>query len=159
MDVRRRIRSLAATALAATMLLVAASAFAQPKPALVQDRDEPGRNFFQERVQRDDCGGETNCLLLFPAVPANMRLVITQISVLASLSDADARLFVRVGNVAQPNVLNFVLPGPGNARMTVMPLTLYLTAGQQPRVEMSSLEFAFASVATTLSGYWVAISP
>lgn len=134
-------------------------AWTQPKPALVQDRDEPGRNFYQERIQRDDCGGETNCLLLFPPVPANMRLVITQISVLASLSDQDARLFVRVGNVAQPNVLNFVLPGPGNARMTVMPLTLYLTVDQQPRVEMSSPEFAGASVSATLSGYWVAISP
>jgi hypothetical protein len=146
-------------ALAGAFALLASLAHAQPKPALVQDRDEPGRNFYQERVQRNDCGGENTCALFFPPVPANSRLVITQISMFASLDDSDARLFVRVGTQADPWLVSFALPGPGYARMAMMPMTAYFTSSQQPRVEFSSGGFADATVSTTLTGYWIQTSP
>lgn len=64
------------------VLALPATANAQIKPAAVKNVDEPGRTPFQYYAQAEwgeECG--TNfCTLYVPVVPANQRLVITNVS-------------------------------------------------------------------------------
>src|SRR6266568_4230504 len=59
----------------------AVPAYAQARAALVQNRDEPGRNAY---FQIGSCSQVTFsfCQVTFPAVPAGKRLVITHVSAL-----------------------------------------------------------------------------
>lgn len=53
----------------------------QPVPwlAIVQDRDSPARNFYQNTVSNGTCFG--TCDLSFPVVPAGKRLIVQQVSI------------------------------------------------------------------------------
>jgi len=57
------------------------SAMAQTRPAITQDRDQAGRNFYTANLS---CTTVTfgYCGVTFPAVPAGKRLIITQVSML-----------------------------------------------------------------------------
>lgn len=74
-------RSLAALlALAVVGALSAPMAHAQPRAALVQSVDEPGRNPYQETISNTTCRTTTVCSFTFATVPAGKRLVVTHIS-------------------------------------------------------------------------------
>ena len=57
------------------------SAFAQVRPAIIQDRDQAGRNFYSST---GSCNTVTFnfCQITFPAVPAGKRLIVTHVSAL-----------------------------------------------------------------------------
>lgn len=156
MDIRRWNRSLAAAALAATMLLVAASAFAQPKPALVQDRDEPGRNPYQQAAVNPACIGFFTCSLDFAAVPAGMRLVVTQVTIETAVSDASGAVAVRVLNNTLAARAAFVVTGPFNTRFATVPVVMYVEAGQVLNVQTVATGGVYSEwVVATLVGYFV----
>jgi len=57
---------------------------AQVRAALVQDRDEPARNFYQSS---NFCSTPTSgfCIVDFPAVPANKRLIVQHVSAIMTM--------------------------------------------------------------------------
>jgi hypothetical protein len=69
---------------------------AQLRAAIVQDRDNQARNFYQES---ESCTGFISpCTVTFAAVPAGKRLIVQQVSVLAQFSaSTTAPQFVQLG--------------------------------------------------------------
>lgn len=79
-------------------------ALAQVRPALVKNLDEPGRAPFQfyAGVARGETGcGGNYCTISLPAVPANKRLVITNVAVTihmeAGATVQDLTLYIKPG--------------------------------------------------------------
>jgi len=93
--------------LAGTLLLVAVLGnyyatplFAQARPALTKDVDEPGRSPYQAiPVSTNDCGAFA--FLNFPAVQAGKRLVITFVSG-ATFTEESSTAFARVYTLGAP---------------------------------------------------------
>ena len=142
---------------------------AQPKPALVQNIDEPGRNPYQEGKQFSanamNCDNSNfTCTARFPAVPAGKRLVLTYVSAFYGLSANAAAANVRVGKsgdmdrmlilqavTANPNVVGAEYTASG-------PVTFYYEPGDTPTVTLSGQFINFGSpVAVTLVGYLVSL--
>lgn len=139
-------------------LVIATSAAAQPKPALVQDVDSPARNAFQQPIASNACTGQADCTFTFAAVPAGMRLVVTQVSIEASVSDPSAPLYLRVGDAALSTRAAFTVHGPGNARLATFPVTLVLSPGAIPYVLIFVGGTTLAgSGIVTMIGHFVAI--
>ncbi len=67
--------------------LTITSATAQTRPALVQDRDQAGRNFYSFQGTCSNVMTGT-CTIDLPAVPAGMRLIITHISAQVATSSS-----------------------------------------------------------------------
>lgn len=115
------------------LALAAGSALAQPKPALVQDRDEPGRNPFQERVTSSFCEGAPACILsLGTAVPAGKRLVVTQIAVALRVTDGSGAVRASLNTSGGGFSLPFAITGADANRYALLPMTRYFEAGQMP---------------------------
>jgi hypothetical protein len=76
---------------------------AQVRAAIVQDRDAQGRNFYQALNSTSGCIG--TCVVSFSAVPAGKRLIVQQVSTLATFgvagSGAPAEIELRGGSVFQ----------------------------------------------------------
>lgn len=148
-----------ALALAAATLLCAGVALAQPKPALVQDRDEPGRNPYQKQAIHD-CDGQILCQVDLPQVPANMRLVVTTVTIsINTTSGADgvpaACITQGTGGDFQ---LNFEITGAARARTMSQSVTHYYEAGQTPSVLCAIGSGTFSGVGRVgLAGYLVAV--
>ena len=164
--IRRHVVSAAVAALA----LAASVAWAQPKPALVQDRDEPGRSPYLRMVsaQVGDAGCNTAlCVVNFnsPAVPAGMRLVLTQISVNLSLADASTNpLEVILYDSALPTApqVSFSVPGNGERRAMTAPVFYYSNANGYPTVAVIprigvDLLSGAGTVHVTLAGYFITL--
>lgn len=151
-------KRLSLIALAGAFALLASLAHAQPKPALVQDVDGPARNPYQHSMVRNDCGGETNCQIDFDAVPAGMRLVVTQVSIEASVANGSEPLYLRFGNTVLTARAAFTVPGPGSPRLATFPLTMVFSPGAGPRayVFVGSSTLA-ASVVVSVVGYLVSL--
>jgi hypothetical protein len=121
-----------ATTLIAWILALSASvAAAQPKPALVQDRDEPGRNPYQEEIVKS-CSGMALCSLELPAVPAGRRLVVTMVTLALDTSGAGGAPAVCVLFGSAGFQLNFEIGGSASFRTYTQPVTRYYEAGQVP---------------------------
>ena len=93
----------------------AGAAGAQPKPALVQDRDEPGRNPYQQVAVNTECDGLAICTVDFAVVHAGMRLVLTQATIETSIDQSSGSVYVRVRNNTSSARAAFVVTGPANA--------------------------------------------
>ena len=149
-------------ALVLAFVLGAPLALAQPKPALVRDVDGPTRDPVQFRGLIPVCQTVFICFANYDAltVPAGKRLVITQV-------------YVRI---------NAQFPGPGGTRVTLtssvpsayvgftvmsgsvtdfsqtQPLTYYVDAGANPRIEFFANDNRGNWDAdVTLTGYWVTV--
>ena len=151
-------------ALAIAAVLASTSALAQPKPALVQDRDEPGRNAYQETVLQapDDAHcfspgtPRTNCWAIFTTVPAGKRLVVTYAAAWVYFQDAGSP------PVAYVTAGTFIglLPPMTKVRNDFFqlgtPVTLYVEAGQSPHFNVEANNLApTSSMYLMLSGYYV----
>lgn len=149
--------------LALLALLPATVALAQPKPALVQSRDEPARDPYQKEVAAApiDCTS-SGCVVAFPAVPAGKRLVVTHISVVAATSDASTTYGVVVlshAGVAPSATIYLPIapmgPGATNYFYLSAPITYYVEAGDWPHIQMVLTGSTSATV--TLVGYSIAL--
>lgn len=123
------------------LALVAAAASAQPKPALVQNRDEPGRTPYQKQVNifSGDCPSPDICYVNFGSapVPAGQRLVVTQVAVKLNLSSASVdAAAVEITDFTLAASLWYRVPGEGNFRFFAAPLTYYIEAGSYPFVSI-----------------------
>lgn len=122
-------RLLAPFAVAFTLL--ASFAHAQPKPALVQDRDEPGRSPYQHELQVD-CEGQIICQIELPAVPAGSRLVVTTVTASFSTSGASGAPVNCLLGGSAGFFLTFEIGGTGGIRSLTQAVTRYYEAGQSP---------------------------
>jgi hypothetical protein len=152
-----------AAMLAILGVLAAPSATAQTRPALVQDRDQAGRNFYSFL---GFCGNVTTgtCSIDLPAVPAGMRLIITHISaqVVAtsstSVTGADLRIKGTATFAAFPNLRQTPNPSFGaTAYVANEPVFAKFDAGEIPQFNLfAPTDFSFA-VQAVVSGYMLAI--
>ncbi len=158
--------SLRRLAFVALALAPASFAFAQPKPALVKDVDQPARSMYQETVAvTSSCIGQSTCELSFATVPAGKRLVVQWINVfypLASTSgDSDVKLYSILG--VQPQGTTFFFQPAPNAGTTGLRtvnggVLMYVDAGAFPFVFVTAENTTFnGSVLATLSGYYVSV--
>lgn len=137
----------------------AAPALAQVRAALVQDRDQRGRNFYQE-VQ--NCQNAVSvCVISFAAVPAGKRLIIEHVSALARMTAADTIPDIELRGAS---VYQFLLPKatPGNfagqfAYTTNEPVLASYDAGQTPQVDGFSTSSAPFLIVASISGYLIDI--
>ena len=148
-------------------LVLAFEAAAQPKPALVRNTDEPGRNPYLAvvLVDVDTCTPiPSNCNVDLATVPAGKRLVLTfasaaflldtsspsrggAVSITTSLLVAGAGVYLPA---AQP-----AIPG-GTLHFATGPITFYVEPGETPRVNiLTSLHPAGSKIELTLAGYYV----
>lgn len=100
-------------ALALVLACCATLASAQPKPALVQDRDEPGRNPYQQTLQMKqnstNCGPLVSlCSFTFDTVPAGKRLVVTNVSVILHTDPATGEPLAYAGPAQIPNFAHWL---------------------------------------------------
>ncbi len=140
------------------------------RAALVKNADEPGRTPYQVFFQ-GGVGGYTGFVL--STVPANKRLVITNVSLIAFLEPGTSVGYVRlqaydpttlhllseVGVPYNPNLYP-TSPYDSTRRYVVNePVRLYVEAGQQPRVDIAPYNGSFAGEVTVLiTGYMVDLS-
>ena len=142
-----------------------AAAGAQPKPALVQDIDEPGRNPYQQGMSfvasASTCSNNFACSVDFPAVPAGKRLVLTYVS--ASFCTGQSGQCRRQGRQIPGHRCLLTLPAvtanPAvvGARYTASgPVTFYYEPGDVPRVTLSAQVHNFGSTdSVTVVGYLI----
>ena len=151
--------------------LLAASAAAQ-KPALVQDRDEPGRSPYTQTLSvvspATDCTGNL-CLVRVAAVPAGKRLVVTHASgQLNADTDGNANPFVIAtmmtysGGVTLPYIFLPVAQPYGSPSSTSSgvlvssPVMQFYEAGTAPLM-LGSTSGTFNAVVFSLVGYYVSV--
>jgi hypothetical protein len=164
----RLIRSITVLSFAALLAGVfPALVDAQPKPALVQNIDEPGRNPYQQGMNFLASGttcGSLSCIATFPAVPPGKRLVLTYVSALYGLSANAISAFIQVGKTGDTDRILF-LPavtanpaGSGASYTAAGPVTFYYEPGDTPTVTVDGQNINFGStVYVTLVGYLVSL--
>lgn len=138
----------------------AAPAMAQAvRAAIVQDRDQRGRNLYQSTL---NCQNATNpCVIAFPAVPAGKRLIVEHVTALAVMPAANtlADVELRGGSIFQflpltANLANFA----GQFEYTTnQPVLAAYNAGEIPNVDAFSTSGAQFTVLATISGYMIDI--
>lgn len=157
------------TAVACVMVLTTLGLWAAPqliaavKAALVQNIDEPGRNAFQQGGF-SFCPGAKTCDVLFTAVPAGKRLVITNISgLMVSFSGPGRHLAIlNRGHNAQvflPTVYQGTLGGADTYDFDRTVLTYY-EAGESPVITLIadstfSNDFPNTQEECTIFGYYI----
>ena len=85
---------------------------AQVRAALVQNRDEPARNFYAHSLE---CTGGISCVVTFPTVPAGKRLVIQHLNADHDLVTSNRVVSVRLANQVQTTYYTATLAGFRNA--------------------------------------------
>jgi len=131
---------------------------AQVRATLVKNIDERGRNPYTGSLA---CySASTNsCSAFFPAVPANMELVVEHISMSVD-TPTPLQSVDFYGNGVQANPL-LTVQGNDSAGNTIyvanQPLLAYFSAGQAPSVAVFTKQasFEFVSGSVTLTGYLV----
>lgn len=143
--------------------VVACSASAQPKPALVQDRDEPGRNPYHQTINKtvpQACGGGV-CIVAFDPVPIGMRLVVTHASAHFRITDTSGSFFATLSSSGGIDVHDLPAPKAAlpNMFVTSTPITFYVYAGNPPVMTLWTSGTVDASdyLTVSISGYYVAI--
>ena len=132
-------------------------------PVITQDMDSPGRNPYYQTVPCYSASSN-QCQALFPAVPANMRLVVQYINssidtptpFISGEFDVNGTIFLPILHTLQGN------DSAGNKiYIASQPMLYYFEAGQQPYfVENAQTGvFMFMSGSVTLTGYLVKLAP
>jgi hypothetical protein len=141
------------------MLSVPASA--QARPALVQDRDQAGRNHY---YAQDSCSQVTfsYCGIKFPTPPAGKRLIVTNVSILNLLPQGQAitSIDLRYLNGSIINFLNSQL-NPGTAQTlnytTNEQVFAKFDPGEIPQLLVFLSSNANMQMVATISGYMIDI--
>ncbi len=144
------------------LLLLGASGFSsgqdrkQAGLQVVQIRDEPGRNPFQQTVVNGVCELATTCQVTFSPVPAKTRLVVTRFNASAFTTNGSntmvySALTDEVGNIV--NTFPHTTP-VSSASFANESTLVYYEAKQTPIVKVTN-ETGLISVRVTLSGYLV----
>lgn len=124
---------------------------------IVQSRDEPGRNPFQQSIENGTCEEAPACAVTFKTVPSHMRLVITRFNAAASTVSIGANNFVfSTLSGASHGVQNTFLhsvPTPGISFVNEATL-MYFEAGQAPMAEVTD-PAGLLNVRITISGYLI----
>ena len=152
------LRRLAFIALALALAPVSA-AVAQPKPALVKDLEQPGRDKYQE-TQSHSCQDSYACYFFFAEVPAGKRLVVTWVS--ASYPTYDpvdswGVLFPSDGSGVELYLGPLPSPSAGAFRIINTPVAMYVEAGSYPTVELLASGLFSAGANVTLVGYYISV--
>jgi hypothetical protein len=132
---------------------------AQVRAALVQDRAAEGRNLYQA-VNRCNHSPDP-CVITFPAVPAGKRLIVKQVSALASMAEANSLVSIQLRGASVFQFLPLVA-SPGNftnqfdytASGSV--LASY-DASQAPNVDAFAATGNPFTVVASISGYMIDI--
>ena len=138
----------------------AATAHAQPKPALVQDRDEPARNPYMQEVVHSGCNGVALCIVeVAPAVPAGKRLVVTQVSITTQVSGGSTvPTNANLGDTTTGSRVGFTLVGSSVALIGTQTITRYYEAGATPVVTFAlQAGTVFGNVWVVLLGYYITL--
>lgn len=147
---------LRASMLAFTLFAVG-SAFAQPKPALVKDIDQPGRTIYQETIVLN-CS--TSCSGQFSAVPAGKRLVVTWVSAIYTLSTSGLVSYGSLARNDMSGVTVFLPPSPVPWAAPEMiintPTLMYVDAGSSALLSISGVA-TVQSATATLVGYYISV--
>jgi len=149
---------LLALSMVAAML---ASAYAQTRPVITQDRDQEGRNVFYAQAS---CNTVTFdfCRVGFSAVPAGKRLIITYVSIFHSMPAANTILNINL-RTNTGSIMAFLKPQPypgSNGAFNYVvsePIFAAFSAGTSPQlitVVNSSANFSMIGI---ISGYYVDI--
>lgn len=128
-----------------------------PGPVTMQNRDEPGRNLYQENGH-GTCG-TTNCWILFSVVPRGRNRVVQHVSCAMSYPATTSVYLVTVGTQ------------PSRAPQDYLPLgtrtyadsyyysvinqstEVFFAGGETPRIDTYFVGGAFAKLSCTLAGY------
>jgi hypothetical protein len=142
--------------LALATVLATASAQQTTKPEIVQLRDEPGRNPFQQTVVNDTCEEAMTCQVTFNAVPANTRLVVTRFNASAFTTNGSNTMVYSVLTDAAGNIANtFPHTTPVSSTSFANESTLaYFDAKDIPLVKVNN-QTGLINIQVTLSGYLV----
>ncbi len=133
--------------------------YAQVRAAITQDRDAPARNPFQDHLWNHT--GTSPCQVIFGNVPAGKRLVIQQVSVLATYdlggASGPADIELRGAGVFQ---FLPITPAPNNygaeTQFTAHAGVLaYYEAGQAPEVDVFTPNSNPLQVLASISGYTI----
>lgn len=147
--------------LVVAIAFAAGAASAQPKPALVQDRDTAARDPVQ--VMRlsvpVDCGSSA-CTVSFAdlTVPAGRRLVVNQLWVVVDGTNPNPNGFtVALTDIPMSAAIVFDGPGrPSGGTRVLQPLVFYVEAGRYPLISVTANDnLGVMSVAVTLTGHWI----
>lgn len=146
----------AARALAATLVQVTNTS---ANPVIVQNVDSPGRSPYYQTAACYSASSN-QCQALFPAVPANMRLVVQYINSTVDTPtaletgefDVNGTVFLPILHTLQGND-----PSGNKIYVASQPMLYYWEAGQQPYFAMNAQAggFMFMSGQVTLTGYLV----
>ena len=137
---------------------ILAAAFTQQsiKSGIVQLRDEPGRNPFQQTVVNATCELATSCQVTFSPVPANTRLVVTRFNASAFNTNGSNTMVYSIltdpaGNFAD----TFPHTTPVSSASFANESTLaYYEANDTPLVNVNN-QVGLINIQVTLSGYLV----
>ena len=166
---RNRIWTLAAVLalLAVLAKFYAKPLWAQVRAALVENVDEPGRNpYLSTATIPNICAGNTGCNLLFDAVPAGKRLVVTSVTgniypltpgivyslrlivpaAGGSVQEISIPAFLEAGTVLSSNIVGV------NAQFNA-----FYEPGVAPLLEISTTTSFFGGGTLTISGYLVSL--
>ena len=131
---------------------------AQVRAALVQDRDNIGRNFYQAL---GNCSNVTDpCVISYPAVPAGNRLIVQHVSVVMQMPPGVAP---DLAELRGANVFQFLIPVAvpnnftgENEYAANQPVLASYDAGQVPSVDVFAPtgSSTFTAVAS-ISGYMI----
>lgn len=140
---------------------LASSVSAQPRPALVQDRDQAGRNFYTALAS---CSTPTFqfCAVTFPTVAAGKRLIITHVSGLNlmpapnTITSTDLRT---QGGTIQVWLPVFANPGSSTTYNYTINSDVFakFDAGEAPQFITFTNSSATFQMVVTVSGYTVDI--
>jgi hypothetical protein len=145
------------------VVLTATSATAQTRPALVQDRDQAGRNFYSFQ---GTCGNVMTgvCTIDLPAVPAGMRLIITHISaqIAASLSTSVTGADLRKKGTSNFGAFPNIRPTPNTSFGATFyvanePVFAKFDAGEIAEFNIFAPTEPSLGAQVVLSGYMIAI--
>jgi hypothetical protein len=118
--------------------------------------DQPGRIAYQSFQQSPSPCAPTGCSFLFPAVPAQHRLVIQSVSGVVNFSNVPTAIEVSLfdGKNSQGGVATFFAPFVLSTAAFLQPLLLYIEGQGLPVVNVQLLGAGtFPQGTMTLSGY------
>lgn len=151
----------------AVLLSATAIAVAQPKPALVRDLDEPGRDPFfvalDVVVGSSECnqgGSTTTCSIQMGSAPSGKRLVITYASAVFDLADASAtNPWVELTMGAGKRITLPLSParGTGTRVIAAGPVMAFADPGPIVQMHVRASALSPTSVIATVVGYYIAV--
>ena len=135
-----------------------AASAAAAAPTIVQNRDEPSRNRFQEAATAT-CADAGDCAILFPVVPRGKRVVVEHVSCGISIPASGTVTALILGS-QQLRAVHEYLPLSANYGTdgfiynvaNVMTL-VYFVPGEAPRIDSYAQGAAVSSFDCSLVGY------